>query len=325
MTAPRPAPENPTHGLFYVPGDHEVAVTGEEHHQAALAPYAPRADGRARQVAVELVPAPIARGTHAGKPGIEVRLDGNRIGELTHLMAGRYGPLVADVWQRGGRPSCIGAVKQGERGLQVVLRLPDLRGAAARPVPTAPERPTAVLPAPAHAPAPAAPAARKPRRRAPLLIGAGVVTLLVVIGANLGGGEPAPAADSSPGLAAQPAPTSVAPAATVAPTTTPAPPPPPAPSAQPQPQPRPAAQPRTQPQPSPRPETRREDPPPPPAREPAASSGCNSNYSGCVPIASDVDCAGGEGDGPAYLSGTARVVGRDVYGLDRDKNGIACD
>jgi hypothetical protein len=69
---------------------------------------------------------------------------------------------------------------------------------------------------------------------------------------------------------------------------------------------------------------------PQPVTKPAplaqAGGGCDSNYSGaCVPIASDVDCAGGTGDGPAYLSGTAHVVGRDVYQLDRDKDGIACN
>lgn len=53
---------------------------------------------------------------------------------------------------------------------------------------------------------------------------------------------------------------------------------------------------------------------------------CDANYSGaCVPVASDVDCAGGGGNGPAYLHGTARVVGTDIYGLDRDGDGIACD
>jgi hypothetical protein len=53
---------------------------------------------------------------------------------------------------------------------------------------------------------------------------------------------------------------------------------------------------------------------------------CDPNYSGaCVPIASDVDCAGGSGNGPAYLQGTARVVGTDIYDLDRDGDGIACD
>lgn len=54
-------------------------------------------------------------------------------------------------------------------------------------------------------------------------------------------------------------------------------------------------------------------------------SNCNPNYSGCVPIASDVDCAGGSGDGPAYVSGPISVIGSDIYGLDRDKDGIACE
>ncbi|HEY8481749.1 MAG TPA: G5 domain-containing protein [Spirillospora sp.] len=52
---------------------------------------------------------------------------------------------------------------------------------------------------------------------------------------------------------------------------------------------------------------------------------CDPNYSGCVPIARDVDCAGGSGDGPAYVSGPVRVIGSDVYDLDRDGDGIACD
>ncbi|MCV7154573.1 excalibur domain-containing protein [Mycolicibacterium pyrenivorans] len=56
------------------------------------------------------------------------------------------------------------------------------------------------------------------------------------------------------------------------------------------------------------------------------SSSCDSNYSGaCVPIASDVDCAGGSGNGPAYVSGPVTVVGDDIYGLDRDGNGVACE
>ncbi|GAA0586295.1 G5 domain-containing protein [Actinomadura livida] len=53
---------------------------------------------------------------------------------------------------------------------------------------------------------------------------------------------------------------------------------------------------------------------------------CDPNYSGaCVPIASDVDCAGGSGNGPAYVQGPVRVVGSDIYDLDRDGDGIACD
>lgn len=53
---------------------------------------------------------------------------------------------------------------------------------------------------------------------------------------------------------------------------------------------------------------------------------CDPNYSGaCVPIASDVDCAGGSGNGPAYVDGPVRVIGDDKYDLDRDGDGIACD
>jgi hypothetical protein len=52
---------------------------------------------------------------------------------------------------------------------------------------------------------------------------------------------------------------------------------------------------------------------------------CDPNYTGCVPIAADVDCAGGSGDGPAYVQGPIHVIGNDIYGLDRDGDGIACE
>lgn len=57
----------------------------------------------------------------------------------------------------------------------------------------------------------------------------------------------------------------------------------------------------------------------------APSRRCDPNYSGCVPIASDVDCAGGSGNGPAYVSGPVTVTGSDIYGLDSDDDGIACE
>jgi len=58
----------------------------------------------------------------------------------------------------------------------------------------------------------------------------------------------------------------------------------------------------------------------------AEAEDCDPNYAdACVPVARDVDCGGGSGDGPAYLWGVATVVGRDVYGLDRDRDGLACE
>jgi len=53
---------------------------------------------------------------------------------------------------------------------------------------------------------------------------------------------------------------------------------------------------------------------------------CDPNYTGaCVPIASDVDCGGGSGNGPAYVWGVVRVVGVDIYGLDADGDGWGCE
>lgn len=57
-----------------------------------------------------------------------------------------------------------------------------------------------------------------------------------------------------------------------------------------------------------------------------SQSNCDPNYSGaCVPIASDVDCVGGSGNGPAYVKGPVKVIGTDIYGLDRDGNGTGCE
>lgn len=55
------------------------------------------------------------------------------------------------------------------------------------------------------------------------------------------------------------------------------------------------------------------------------SSECDPNYSGCVPLASDVDCAGGGGNGPAFVKGPVTVIGNDIYDLDRDGDGIGCE
>ncbi len=52
---------------------------------------------------------------------------------------------------------------------------------------------------------------------------------------------------------------------------------------------------------------------------------CDPNYTGCVPIDSDVDCSSGSGNGPSYAHGPIQVIGRDIYDLDRDNDGIACE
>lgn len=60
---------------------------------------------------------------------------------------------------------------------------------------------------------------------------------------------------------------------------------------------------------------------------PLAAQRCHSSYEGvCVPAdVSDVDCEGGNGNGPYYVRGPVYVVGPDDYALDRDGDGIACE
>jgi resuscitation-promoting factor RpfB len=58
---------------------------------------------------------------------------------------------------------------------------------------------------------------------------------------------------------------------------------------------------------------------------PQQPSGDCQGYSPCIPPGPDVDCAGGTGDGPRFVSGPVRVTGSDPYGLDGDGNGIGCE
>lgn len=73
---------------------------------------------------------------------------------------------------------------------------------------------------------------------------------------------------------------------------------------------------------------------PPPTRPPVTAAevapqgnggGCHPEYGGCVPMASDVDCAGGSGNGPAYIDGPVASTGSDPYDLDRDHDGVGCE
>lgn len=74
-------------------------------------------------------------------------------------------------------------------------------------------------------------------------------------------------------------------------------------------------------QPPPAPAT---PPPAPAAPAPAPAPSCHPSYIPCLPIVSDVDCAGGSGNGPVY-TGRVQVIGPDEYELDRDRDGIGCE
>jgi hypothetical protein len=72
-------------------------------------------------------------------------------------------------------------------------------------------------------------------------------------------------------------------------------------------------------------------PPPPPTTtqqlvpETTPPPACHPSYVPCIEPGSDVDCAGGSGNGPRYVEGPVQVVGPDDYGLDSDRDGIGCE
>lgn len=57
----------------------------------------------------------------------------------------------------------------------------------------------------------------------------------------------------------------------------------------------------------------------------APAQNCTAGYRPCLPPASDYDCAGGSGNGPAYADGPVYVTGSDPYDLDADGDGVACE
>jgi hypothetical protein len=78
---------------------------------------------------------------------------------------------------------------------------------------------------------------------------------------------------------------------------------------------------------TPRPVATQAPPPQAPVLQPTATTQqCHPSYKGAclLPNASDYDCLGGGGNGP-YYTGRVIVVGPDVFGLDRDHDGVGCE
>jgi hypothetical protein len=296
--------ENSTAGLVMVAGEVTVTVTREEQHQNTLARYAP-APGRERRVAVELAWCVVTAGKYKGQRAIEVRLDGGRVGELTYLMSQRYAPVVTNVNVHGGRAGCEAVIERDARGLQLTLRLPRDTNAVPAAATTG-EPPTVVIPAVVPAAASASASTFTQHRKAWIVAG---VVAAVLFFAAIANGDEDPAASPPP---AEETTTTVTDLPTSTTTTTTTPPPT-------------TTTTTTVAQPPPPPPTTEQPAPPPPLADPAPQQECDPNYSGCVPIASDVDCAGGSGNGPEYAEGPIQVIGEDIYDLDRDGNGTACE
>lgn len=346
--------ENSAAGLFMLKAEVSVTVTREEHHQLALARY-PVSGDAVRRVAVELAWCTVGFGKYKGERAVEVRLDGERVGELTYAMSQRYGPVVDAVLNRGGRPGSEAIVRVGKRGIEVELMLP---------------RDTSRIAALGTTPTPLSSGAANPRssrvvtndigrtttgtgsgsgnrnngpathskgrststtdggagnakmRKSAWITGGAVLAVLFIgIAANQGD-------KSTPTSSTEPLNTvtssSSATSSTVSSTSSTTAPPvsstvaidPVVPKVETSSRTRTTTS--TTEKAAPKTTTT--------SKAPAGGGGgCDPNYSGCVPIASDVDCIGGSGNGPAYVKGPIRVIGTDIYGLDNDHDGIACE
>ena len=342
--------------LVLLAAERTVTVTREEHHQDVLA-------GRTGPTIAELRPCTITAGKHAGQNGLEVVLDGRRVGELTRLMAQRYRPMVDEVRSRGYRAGCEAVLAADARGIQVELRLPSATEGRVTEPPTAP----IMIPArtgasrwpgrPATAGSHAVPRQRRrppgsthvfpgPSAPATYRAPAPPATTGAAVGRRqrrgVAGGQSSecccpPRARAT--ASGQPPPTTrqrcrTAAAARWCPLRS---------SRVPKRRARCRSLLRSDPRHARRRRPGRPHPRRPSPRRPSLhpgsfrrprnpsrnlepkSSGCDSNYDGCVPIASDVDCGGGSGNGPAYVSGPVQVTGTDKYGLDNDKDGIGCE
>jgi hypothetical protein len=314
--------ENSSAGLHMFEPAVPVTVTREEHHQHILARY-PVTGEATRRVAVELAWCTIESGKYQGHQAIEVRLDGSRVGELTYAMSQRYAPFVHPVSARGGRPGCEALIHLGKRGIELDVYLPRHtdRVPLAPATRTFPQVPVGVAPmlAPTVPPMRTASPSKSKANHGAAWVVAGVVGVIALIAVIASGGEE-PSSAASPTTTTTTS-TSTTTTTTPPPTTTETTPPPVTTEAAPAP---PAPAPTQAPVTTTRRTTIAPPPPPKPAPTTAASQ-CDENYSGCVPIASDVDCQGGSGNGPAYVRGPIRVIGSDIYDLDRDGDGVACE
>jgi len=99
-------------------------VTGEEDHQVELGSYAARHPHRLDAV-FTLDYCVIQHGKYRGAKAIEVRLEGNRIGELTKAMTDRYSGILDKVHAHSCVAFCHGELAHDQRrGWQVTLSMP---------------------------------------------------------------------------------------------------------------------------------------------------------------------------------------------------------
>lgn len=110
-----------------LPAERQVTVTGEERHQEELSELmraAPPGTDLASAYA-SLAVCSITKGKYAGERGIEVLIEGRRVGELTKMQSDRHLLAVDAAFAAGQVPGCCEAtVRRTGKGWQVELQMP---------------------------------------------------------------------------------------------------------------------------------------------------------------------------------------------------------
>lgn len=73
---------------------------------------------------VTLHPVTIREGRHAGEPGVEVRLEGRRVGEFSAAAGARYRPVVDAATRAEKTPLARARLRDDERGTELDVLLP---------------------------------------------------------------------------------------------------------------------------------------------------------------------------------------------------------
>jgi hypothetical protein len=111
-------------GSVLLRNDWTCTVTKEEDHQHTLSRYRPNSPTRPREVIASLGLCTIKGGKYKGQTAIEVRIDGQRVGQLTYAMTQRYIDVVTPLLDRGLLVTCEALTLRSDKGIQVELLVP---------------------------------------------------------------------------------------------------------------------------------------------------------------------------------------------------------
>jgi hypothetical protein len=110
--------------IAHLRNDWACTVTGEDVHQEVLRRHAATPGEESREVVASLAFCKITKGKYKGEEAIEVRIAGQRVGQLTFAMTERYRDVVRDLLSAGVEVTCDASTVNTDKGVQVELLMP---------------------------------------------------------------------------------------------------------------------------------------------------------------------------------------------------------